>query len=160
VFVFLHNPQSLGNIALASAAADSAPLIDPKFFTHAFDRAVAIAATRRALDFINNPLISANIESPVNVPASGSDDDVLEFWRKSANSTWHPSCTVRMGRDEDEKACVQSDFKVKRLQSLRVVDLSVLPFLLNCHPMSVAYLVGEIAAEKIIREHGLDVCDT
>lgn len=62
-----------------------------------------------------------------------------------------------MGKDDDEEACVRSDFKVRGLQSLRVVDLSVLPFLLNCHPVSVAYLVGEIAAEKIASEYGLDV---
>lgn len=54
-----------------------------------------------------------------------------------------------MGRSENQNACVDSDLKVRGLQSLRVVDLSVLPFLLNCHPVSVAYLVGEIAAEKI-----------
>lgn len=61
-----------------------------------------------------------------------------------------------MGREEDEKTCVLSDFRVKGLQGLRVVDLSVLPFLLSCHPVSIAYLVGEIAVEKIIDEYELN----
>ena len=59
----------------------------------------------------------------------------------------------RMGAHEDEEACVDSDFRVRGLHGLRVVDLSVLPFLLNCHPVSIAYLVGEIAAEKIAADY-------
>lgn len=97
--------------------------------------------------------MAANIDYVVDGPASDRDDDVLDYWSKNATSTWHPSCTVRMGSSEDEEACVGSDFRVRGLQGLRVVDLSVLPFLLNCHPVSIAYLVGEIAAEKIAADH-------
>ena len=95
--------------------------------------------------------MAANIDFAVDVPASDSDDDVLDYWSKNATSTWHPSCTVKMGNDEE--ACVGSDFRLRGLQGMRVVDLSVLPFLLNCHPVSIAYLVGEIAAEKIASDH-------
>lgn len=152
-FVFLHNAQSRGEVTLSSASAASPPRIDPQFLSHPFDRTCAVAATKRALAFVRHPSMAKYIDSAVDVPTSDNDDDVLEYWSKYAASTWHPACTVRMGRDEDEKACVDSGFKLRGLQSLRVVDLSVLPFLLNCHPVSVAYLVGEIAAEKIGAEH-------
>ncbi|KXT06025.1 hypothetical protein AC578_1269 [Pseudocercospora eumusae] len=150
IFVFLHNPQSRGTIMLSSEDSNARPIIDPEFFSHPFDRQCALAATKRTLDFVRHPLLASNIEGAVDTPASEEEDDVLEFWKDRAGSTWHPSCTVKMGREEDEEACVGSDFKVKGVQNLRVVDLSVLPFLLSCHPVSIAYLVGEIAAEKMI----------
>ena len=37
--------------------------------------------------------------------------------------------TVRMGKKEDEGACVDTDFRVRGVESLRVVDLSVIPLL-------------------------------
>lgn len=152
-FVFLHNPQSRGEVTLSSASPAAPPRINPRFFSHPFDRVCAVAATKRALAFLRHPSIAANIDFAVDAPASDSDDDVLKYWSENATSTWHPSCTVRMGRVADEEACVNSDFKVRGLQGLRVVDMSVLPFLLNCHPVSIAYLVGEIAAEKITAEY-------
>lgn len=37
--------------------------------------------------------------------------------------------TVRMGRKDQPDACVDTDFKVRGIQGLRVADLSVLPLL-------------------------------
>jgi len=42
------------------------------------------------------------------------------------------------------------------VEGLRVVDTSVTPFVLNCHVQTVAYLVDELAAEKLIKEYGFD----
>ncbi|CAK1366760.1 unnamed protein product [Cercospora beticola] len=156
MFIFLHNPQSRGTVRLASADPNAPPLIDPNFFSHPFDTLCALAATKRALAFTRYPSIAADIDYQADGPESESDEHILQYWRKAASSTWHPSCTASMGREEDETTCVLSDFKVKGLQGLRVVDLSVLPFLLSCHPVSIAYLVGEIAAEKIIGGFELD----
>lgn len=70
---------------------------------------------KQALAFMSHPLIASSIDSPVDVPRSNSKEDVLEYWRKCSNSTWHPSCTAKMGRSEDQSACVDSDFKVRGL---------------------------------------------
>jgi choline dehydrogenase-like flavoprotein len=37
--------------------------------------------------------------------------------------------TVRMGRKDQKDACVDTDFKVRGTEGLRVVDLSILPLL-------------------------------
>lgn len=60
-----------------------------------------------------------------------------------------------MGKKDDKDAVVDTDFRVRGLQNLRVVDLSVIPLLPNNHTQSTAYLVGETAAEKLIAEYGL-----
>ena len=47
----------------------------------------------------------------------------------SANlgSSWHMCSTVRVGKDDDKGACVDTDFRVRGVENLRVVDLSVIP---------------------------------
>lgn len=37
--------------------------------------------------------------------------------------------TVRMGKKEDNGACVDTDFHVRGVKNLRVADLSVIPLL-------------------------------
>ena len=41
---------------------------------------------------------------------------------------WHISGTVKMGKPDDVDACVDKDCRVKGVQGLRVVDMSVAPF--------------------------------
>lgn len=46
-------------------------------------------------------------------------------------SMWHCSGTVRMGKEDQPGTCVDSNFRVCGVQGLRVVDMSVAPFLLR-----------------------------
>lgn len=61
-----------------------------------------------------------------------------------------------MGKEEDEMACVDSDFRLRDVTGLRVADMSVAPFLPNCHVESVAYFIGQTCAERIIDAYELD----
>lgn len=107
-------------------------------------------------------------------PARQPDADVRQaMLRSRLASSWHMCGTVRMGRDA-QSACVDSDFRLFGINGLRVADMSVCPFVpkyvLYClcirksppeqthsnHTQSTAYVIGAIAAEKIIESHGLD----
>jgi choline dehydrogenase-like flavoprotein len=60
-----------------------------------------------------------------------------------------------MGLAEDKAAVVDTNFKVRGVEALRVADMSIVPVLPNCHTLSTAYLVGETTAEKLIKEYQL-----
>ena len=49
--------------------------------------------------------------------------------RNAAISMWHMCGTVKMGKPGEPDTCVDKDFRVAGLQGLRVVDMSVAPFL-------------------------------
>ncbi|QYS93346.1 GMC oxidoreductase [Trichoderma simmonsii] len=60
-----------------------------------------------------------------------------------------------MGKLDDDTACVGSDFCVIGVKNLRVADLSVVPMTLSNHTQASAYVIGEIAAQKLISAYGL-----
>ena len=60
-----------------------------------------------------------------------------------------------MGLPDDPDAVVDTHFRVKGLQGLRVVDMSVAPFVPNCHTVAWAYQIGEMGAERLVEEYGL-----
>jgi len=158
ILYFLHGVQSKGSITLASANWKDAPLCDPNFLSSPFDRANALASARKLLAFVETQGIKQHVVSPLNVPASDSDDDVMAWCRSFGVATWHPSCTAKMGRagEQEQGACVDAEFRVFGTQGLRVADMSVTPFMFSCHTQSVAYFVGASAAEKVGGEYGLD----
>lgn len=45
------------------------------------------------------------------------------------------------------------------MKGLRVVDLSVAPFATCNHTQSTAYLIAQVASERLIGEYGLDGVD-
>lgn len=149
----LMNPQSRGTVTLQSSNPKDDALFDPKLMTHPYDRRVLITAGQRIMKFMKSPAIAETIDKPLNMPDSDSDEDVLAFVRKNLRSTWHMSGTCKMGREDDEMAVVDANFSVRGLEGLRVVDLSVLPVLLNAHPVGAAYLIGEMAGKTIGKQY-------
>ena len=150
----LMNPQSRGTVKLGSADPRTPALFDPQLMLHPYDRRVLITAARNILAFLQTS-IAKTIEAPINMlldergEASDAEEDIVAFLKENVRSTWHMSGSCKMGTPDDDMAVVDSQFRVRGVEGLRVVDLSVLPFLINAHPVVAAYAVGEIAAEKI-----------
>ena len=157
LLIILFNPQSRdGTVKLRSADPEAPPLCDGRFLTHEFDRMLAVHAVRIGMAFLRTPALAKNFEGTVRAPASESEADILEYVSGNCGTDWHMSGTARMGREEDEMSVVDTGFRVKGLQSLRVVDMSVVPFEPNCHTQSVAYQIGAMAAEKLCEEYELN----
>lgn len=157
----LMNPQSRGSVTLQSADPTVPALFNPNLLTHPYDRRVLITAAKRILAFHATPSIAATIETPYSAPVNAAgepsedDEDILAFLKKSVKSTWHMSGTCKMGVEGDEGAVVDTAFRVKGVEGLRVVDLSVLPLLVNSHPVATAYALGEIAAKVLGKEYAV-----
>ncbi|KAI0017061.1 hypothetical protein F4780DRAFT_627726 [Xylariomycetidae sp. FL0641] len=160
--LFALNSQGRGEISLQSTDAYAPPVVTPAFLEHPWDKRIAVESTRECLKVMNHPESTKSKDPNVGhlCPKSDSEEDILEFWRQNLFSTWHTTSTCKMGRSEDEdEACVDTDFRVFGVEGLRVADLSVLPFLPSVHTQTYAYQVGMIAAEKIIAAHALDRSD-
>ncbi|KAF2855887.1 GMC oxidoreductase [Plenodomus tracheiphilus IPT5] len=154
---FLMNPQSEGSVTLRSSNPADKPVIKLNYLTHPYDARIfreAIRSTWQKL--VLNPTIAKSVVRTILGPASLSDEDVDAFARDNAGTVWHANGTVKMGKREDENACVDSGFRVRGVEGLRVVDLSVAPLTPNNHTQATAYLIGQVAAEKLGEEYGLN----
>ena len=157
VFILIANPQSQGQCTLQASDPSVPLLFDPQFFSHPFDRRVAIEATKEVFNVIKGPAFSKYNKGLVNGPTGDSEDEILAFWRKDTGSTGHMSGTVKMGNQAGvDGACVGNDFRVFGVEGLRVADMSVLPIMVNNHTQTTAYLVGLMAGDRLVNEYNLD----
>ncbi|KAH7034753.1 GMC oxidoreductase-domain-containing protein [Microdochium trichocladiopsis] len=161
------NPQSRGTVTLQSTDPRQAPLIDPKFLTHPYDKRNAIESLREMLRYQQAPAwkareVTRTIGWPAGTsyetsPDNMSDEALWSIVKSKVGSSWHMSGTCRMGAKgaSKEDACVDSDFRVIGTRRLRVADMSIVPRVNNNHTQTTAYIIGELAAEQLIQEHGL-----
>ena len=129
VFIFLLNAENSGTVTLSSPDPADAPLCDPKFFSNAFGKRVAIEATREINVVAESAEFQKDTAGLLHGPKSMGEEDILAYWRETTGSTWHMCGTVRMGRKGEETAGVDREFQVLGTKGLRVVDLSIMPIL-------------------------------
>jgi len=80
-----------------------------------------------------------------------SRKDLEEYVR---NQSWghHASCTCKIGKDDDRMAVLDSSFRVRGTQGLRVVDASVFPHIPGLFIVSAVYMIAEKASDVILRD--------
>ncbi|HSH43605.1 MAG TPA: GMC oxidoreductase, partial [Arenicellales bacterium] len=80
-------------------------------------------------------------------PEVRSEEQIMEFVRRHAESAYHPCGTCRMG--EDEGAVVDASMRVHGIDGLRVVDASVFPEITNGNINAPVIMTAEKAADII-----------
>jgi choline dehydrogenase len=82
-------------------------------------------------------------------PSVQSDEDVKKFIMDNTFS--HHACgTMKIGKDSDPMAVLDSNFRVRGVKNLRAVDQSVMPEVIGDFPTLFTYLLGLKAAEAIL----------
>src|SRR5207249_7430058 len=81
--------------------------------------------------------------------AVASDDEILDWVARDAETALHPSCTARMGIDESS-VVDPSTMRVHGVDGLRVVDASVFPYVPNGNIYAPVMMVAEKAADLIL----------
>ena len=125
IFLFLLNQRSTGSVRLQSSDPKQPLIYDPNWFSHPYDRKVAVEATRKTLKIMNTPEFQKGTVV-IDGPKSDSEEDILAYWRVNTESTWHMMGTARMGKDAST-AVVDKNFKVFGVENLRIADMSVIP---------------------------------
>lgn len=69
-------PQSQGEVCLNSSDPKDAPLIDPKFLSHPFDKKSMIESMRTLMEYLEAPVFQKNTVKMIGCPKSMSDEDI------------------------------------------------------------------------------------
>jgi choline dehydrogenase len=76
-----------------------------------------------------------------------SDEAIAEHIRSNVQTLYHPVGTCRMG--EDPLAVVDGWLRVRGMESLRVVDASVMPEIIGGNTNAPTIMIAEKAADMI-----------
>ena len=148
VGVELLQPDSHGDIRLASADPAEPPVIDPGCLTAESDLPRLVAGLRIAERLYDTAALRRYVGAPM-APWPGKVDDakLATFVRENAGTAFHPVGTCRMG--SDDAAVVDCELRVRGLDGLRVVDASVMPRIIRGHTHAPTVMIAERAADFI-----------
>ncbi len=142
-------PESHGTIRLASPDPRAYPLIDPCYLSAAEDVDTllgGIAIARR----IGGASAFAPYRGDELWPgtAAWSRDALVAATRDWAETIYHPVGTCRMGADD--AAVVDGALAVRGVAGLRVVDASVMPYLVSGNTNAPTIMIAEKASDMIL----------
>ena len=138
--------RSRGSVRLADADPASAPVIETGYFDEPDDLRDAVEAYRFAEAIARTPAMRPYVGGRAS-PGNVSDAEIAAYLRAAASTFWHQCGTARMGTDGD--AVVDSELRVRGLESLRVADASVLPRVTSGNTMAPCVVIGHRAAGLI-----------
>jgi choline dehydrogenase-like flavoprotein len=147
---------SRGRLSLRTSDPADAPVIDFCYMSEGADRKAMRDGVRLAVEIANTgefrrlePVFTARPSD-----AELQDDSTLDKWiLRHLSTSYHSSGTCRMGDDHEDSSVVDGYCRVLGVDGLRVVDLSILPRITRRPTNATALMLGERAAEFILRPH-------
>jgi len=139
-----------GSVKITSTDPTVHPALRFNYLSTAQDRREWVEAVRCAREILTQPAFdefSGGETSPG--PAVATDEEILDWVARDAETALHPSCTCRMGLD-DMSVVDPSTMRVRGLEGLRVVDASVMPYVTNGNIYAPVMMVAEKAADLIL----------
>ena len=80
-----------------------------------------------------------------------SQSDYENYARQYGRTSYHPTCTCKMG--VDEMAVVDANLRVHGIDGLRICDSSIMPSLIGSNTNAPTIMIGEKAADLIRANH-------
>ena len=141
--------ESIGSIHIKSADPAEPPAIRFNFLSTEHDRTGVLAAVRKGRELMaTSPLKEVTGEEIAPGAHLKTDDELLDWIAKNAETTYHPIGTCKMGGDP--MAVVDSELRVHGLQGLRVADASIMPTLTSGNTNAPTIMIGEKCAELVL----------
>ena len=143
-------PASRGVITLHSSCPEDRPRIEARYLSEPGDLEVLLEGMR-----LSREIIAASPFAPFRGPevfpgeSLRTPEALTAIVRRKAETIYHPVGSCRMGRDA--AAVVDSELKVRGVESLRVVDASVMPRLIGGNTNAPTMMIAEKAAELLAR---------
>lgn len=143
-------PESKGHIHITSAEARKPPAINFNFLSSPIDAEITVRAVRIARSVMTAPAM-AHLQVSELAPGASltTDDEILDWVRGSAETTYHPVGTCKMGNDP--MAVVDAQLRVRGIEGLRVADASIMPTLTSGNTNAPSIMIGEKAADMVLR---------
>ena len=149
-------PQSAGLVHIRSNDPRALPTIVPSYHEHPEDRRAMIEIARTARRFVRQaPLADKVFEETRPGPDFESDDEIIAAYGRFGNGAYHASGSCRMGTDDD--SVVDQRLRVRGLEGVRVIDTSIMPFLVAGNTAGPAMAMAWRAADLVLADANLKI---
>jgi choline dehydrogenase len=139
-----------GSVEITSPDPRQKPALRFNYLSTPNDKREWTEAVRHARQILNQPAMERFNGGEVSPgPSVESDDEILEWVRKDAETALHPSCTAKMGVGDDA-VLDPASMEVYGTQGLRVVDASAMPYVTNGNIYAPVMMLAEKAADLIL----------
>jgi len=142
--------DSRGTVKIVSRDPSVHPALRFNYLSTPTDRREWVEAIEIARHILGQPAFdryNAGELSPG--PQVSTEEQVLDWVRRDAETALHPSCTAKMGVGPDAVVDPGS-LRVHGLDGLRVVDASVMPYVTNGNIYAPVMMIAEKAADLIL----------
>jgi choline dehydrogenase len=138
-----------GSVKITSTDPHVHPALRFNYLSTDQDRREWIECVRAARTILNEPAFDRFNGGELSPgPSVESDEEILDWVRRDAETALHPSCTAKMGVDE-LSVVDPATMRVHGVEGLRVVDASVFPYVTNGNIYAPVMMVAEKAADLI-----------
>lgn len=149
IAVYPLRPRATGQAHIASRDAATPPTISLDFYSNPEDRREMVEAVRFVRQLVASGPLSSLVECETRPgPDSESDEEIMDAYRKLANTAYHAVGTCRMGMDEH--SVVDPQTRVRGVEGLHVVDLSIAPFVIAGNTFAPTAAIAWRSADLII----------
>ena len=151
VHVGPNKPRSRGRVAIRTPMAEDAPSILFNYLTDPRDISDWRKAIRLTREILQQDALAPFRGDEIQPGFGVQSDDEIDAWvRENVESAYHPSCTCKIGRDDDPMAVLDRDCRVRGVANLRVADSSIFPIITNGNLNAPSMMVGERASDLIL----------
>ena len=145
--VCLLNPKSRGTIKISGPSIDDPLLIDPDFYSYESDLEEMVKGFKMTKQLMESNAFKSVIKQDLFTAHVQTDEDIRQVLRDRSDTVYHPVGSCKMG--VDNMAVVDARLRVYGIQNLRVVDASIMPFVVNGNTNAPAIMIAEKAVDMI-----------
>jgi choline dehydrogenase len=139
-----------GTLKITSTDPFKHPALQFNYLSTENDRREWVEMIRAARRIFAQPAFAAFDAGEVSPgPSVETDQEILDWVARDAETALHPSCTAKMGVD-DMAVVDPASMRVHGVEGLRVVDASVMPYVTNGNIYAPVMMLAEKAADLII----------
>ncbi|RJQ89115.1 choline dehydrogenase [Amycolatopsis panacis] len=139
-----------GSVKITSTDPRKHPALRFNYLSTENDRREWVEAVRVARKILNQPAMNPFNDGEISPgPEVATDEQILDWVAKDAETALHPSCTAKMGSDA-MSVVDPGSMRVHGTEGLRVVDASVMPYIPNGNIYAPVMMTAEKAADLIL----------
>lgn len=153
------NSDARGSVRIRSTDPRDPPELRFNYLSTAQDRREWVEAVRCVRDVLGQPAFAELDGGEVSPgPEVQTDEEILAWVARDAETALHPSCTCRLGVD-GESVVDPRTMRVHGLEGLSVVDASVMPHVTNANIYAPVMMIAEKAADLLLGNTPLPAAD-